>query len=203
MHETMKIADIKTAKYNPRIMRGKAYEGLKETIREFGQVETLVVNKDGTLISGHQRLRAMQDLGMTEATVTRVDLDETKEKLLNLTMNNDAIAGTFDDVKLKELLDEVKLEDDDAYARLQLNELEPVLGEHKGKADTSTLADQEDYEAKTDRQLTLIYSQAEYEEIEHKVRALNKYDGEEYPPSHKQMFLKLVEEEYERQRQAR
>lgn len=192
---------INVSKYNPRLMKAQQYGGLLEALRQYGQTESLIVNKDGTLVSGHMRMRAMKELGYETATVIMVDLNETDEKLLNLTMNNTAIAGQYDETKLAELLDEMKLYDTDGYDKFRLSELEPLSNSAK-KTDTSTMSSAEDYENKNERQLTLIYTLGEYEEVCHKAESLAKYDMDEYPKDHKSLFIKLVEEEYDKRRTA-
>jgi ParB-like chromosome segregation protein Spo0J len=122
--QTLNLDDINPADYNPRIITDEEFNGLVESLKTFGQQENLIVNKDMTLISGHQRLEAMKYLGWTQATCNIVKLNKTQEKKLNLTMNNKAIAGKWDDLKLAELLEELKFEDD--YEPLRLNKLEPL-----------------------------------------------------------------------------
>ena len=77
-----------------------------------------------TLISGHQRYEAMKNLGWSEATCNVVDLGKHQEKKLNVLMNSQAISGQYDDLKLAEILEELKLDDD--YESLRLNVLEPL-----------------------------------------------------------------------------
>lgn len=121
---TLKLAKIKPAEYNPRTISDEELEGLKHSLLTFGQVENLIVNKDGTLISGHQRYKAMEALGWEEATVVQLDIDKQTEKKLNLEMNNQAISGSWDMLKLGQMLDELKSDED--YEALRLNKLEPV-----------------------------------------------------------------------------
>lgn len=122
--EVIQLNKINPAKYNPRIITKDEFDGLKESLTTFGQQENLIVNKDMTLISGHQRLQAMNALGWTEATCNVVDLDKHQEKKLNVIMNSQAISGKWDDLKLAEILEELKLDDD--YESLRLNALEPL-----------------------------------------------------------------------------
>lgn len=130
--QTLKLDDIKPAAYNPRIMTDEEFNGLVKSLEIFGQQENLIVNKDMTLISGHQRLEAMKFLSWTEATCNVVNLNKTQEKKLNVTMNNKAIAGKWDDLKLAEILEELRLDDD--YEPLRLDKLEPLdLSEQKKK----------------------------------------------------------------------
>lgn len=122
--ETIKLSELNPAEYNPRTITEEEFEGLKESLKTFGQQENLIVNKDMTVISGHQRLEAMKSLGWTEAVCNLVDLDKHQEKKLNVIMNSTAISGKYDDLKLSEILEELKLDED--YESLRLNALEPL-----------------------------------------------------------------------------
>lgn len=122
--KTLKLSELSAAEYNPRIITKEEFEGLKESLKTFGQQENLIVNKDMTIISGHQRFEAMKALDWTEAVCNLVDLDKHQEKKLNVIMNSPAISGKYDDLKLAELLEELKLDDD--YSALRLDKLEPL-----------------------------------------------------------------------------
>lgn len=121
---TIPLTDINPAEYNPRVITRDEFEGLKQSLATFGQQENLIVNKDMTLISGHQRMNGMLALGWTEAACNVVDLDKHQEKKLNVLMNSQAISGTWDELKLSEILEDLKLDED--YQVLRLNELEPL-----------------------------------------------------------------------------
>ena len=107
--EKKPIKALKRAAYNPRkkLKEGdKEYEKIKRSLETFEQVEPLVWNqRTGNLVGGHQRLTVMQDMGYTEVDVTVVDLDETQEKQLNVTLNK--VRGRWDFDKLAELLGEM------------------------------------------------------------------------------------------------
>lgn len=122
--QTILLKNINPAEYNPRSINKDEFAGLKTSLETFGQQENLIVNKNMTLISGHQRMNAMLELNWTEAVCNVVDLDKHDEKKLNVLMNSQAISGTWDDLKLAEILDELKL--DDNYESLRLNVIEPL-----------------------------------------------------------------------------
>jgi ParB-like chromosome segregation protein Spo0J len=122
--ETLQLNKLNPAEYNPRTITKDEFEGLKTSLQTFGQQENLIVNKDMTIISGHQRYNAMKALGWTEAVCNLVNLDKHEEKKLNVIMNSTAISGKYDQLKLDEILEELKL--DDNYNSLRLNELEPL-----------------------------------------------------------------------------
>ena len=104
--EKRAVADLKAADYNPRkdLQPGDAeYEKLIRSIQEFGYVEPVIWNKrTGVVVGGHQRLKVMKDLGYTEVDCVVVDLDEAKEKALNIALNK--ISGEWDNDLLASLL---------------------------------------------------------------------------------------------------
>lgn len=94
--ELVSITKIKPAKYNPRVISQSALSALVESVRKFGMPQPLVMNKrSGVLVSGHQRLKAAEIIGLREVPVVYVDLDEAQEKALNVTLNNKAVGGEF------------------------------------------------------------------------------------------------------------
>jgi hypothetical protein len=109
--EKYQVDRINPAKYNPRVISPEELSGLKESIRKFGLVENLIVNKrTNTLVSGHQRFRAGCELGLTEFPVYEVDLSPTEEKALNIALNSQFISGKYDEELLTSLLTEIKLD---------------------------------------------------------------------------------------------
>ena len=104
--EKRKIEELKAAEYNPRkdLKPGDAeYEKLKRSIQEFGYVEPVIWNqRTGNVVGGHQRLKVLKDLGQTEIDCVIVDLDDAKEKALNIALNK--ISGEWDNDLLAALL---------------------------------------------------------------------------------------------------
>lgn len=103
------VQDLKPAAYNPRkkLKPGDSeYEKIKKSIEEFGFADALVVNKDMTIIGGHQRLTVAMELGYTEVPCTVVDIDKTREKALNIALNK--ITGAWDEALLAELLKDIE-----------------------------------------------------------------------------------------------
>lgn len=107
--EKVKIESLKPAEYNPRkkLKPGdKEFEKLKTSIEEFGYVEPIILNKrTNTVVGGHQRLEVMKHLGYIEVDCVIVDLDEQKEKALNIALNK--ISGEWDTALLTDLLKEL------------------------------------------------------------------------------------------------
>ena len=112
--KTVEIKDINPAPYNPRIDLKPSdieYQKLKKSIDEFDLVEPLTLNeRNGTLIGGHQRLKILKDRGDKTVDVSLVDLDEAKEKALNIALNR--VQGGWDYEKLNLIFEELKGIDD-------------------------------------------------------------------------------------------
>lgn len=130
--DKIKLTQIKKAEYNPRTISEENYAKLKNSVKNFGLVEPILINlKNNTIISGHQRYDVLTDLILTDGNLAEkefhllkygdlgliLDTDEPTlenedyEKALNITLNNTNLTGDYDFEKLGELLDELNLSD--------------------------------------------------------------------------------------------
>ena len=104
--ERKNTAELLPADYNPRkdLKPGDAeYEKLKRSIEQFGYVEPVIWNKTtGRVVGGHQRLKVLMDMGITEVECVVVEMAEDKEKALNIALNK--ISGDWDKDKLALLI---------------------------------------------------------------------------------------------------
>lgn len=104
--EKKNTKDLLPAKYNPRkdLKPGDAeYEKLKRSIEQFGYVEPVIWNKvTGNVVGGHQRLKVLIDMGISEVECVIIEMDEEKEKALNIALNK--ISGDWDKDKLALLI---------------------------------------------------------------------------------------------------
>lgn len=100
--ESVAITKLKPDLGNPRTMPAKEAAALRRSLEEWGPVEPAVINRDGTIIGGHQRVAAAQELGWSEFPVVRLDLTKEKARLLNLALNR--IDGEWDEDKLSAML---------------------------------------------------------------------------------------------------
>ena len=104
--ERKHTADLIPADYNPRkdLKPGDAeYKKLKRSIEQFGYVEPVIWNKTtGFVVGGHQRLKVLLDMGITEVECVVVEMDAEKEKALNIALNK--ISGEWDKDKLALLI---------------------------------------------------------------------------------------------------
>ena len=114
------INKIKPNEYNPKKLTIKQAEDLKTSIRKFGVVDPLIVNRaegrENILIGGHQRLKVLKELGYKKVPVVYVnipDVEQEKELCLRLSRNLeewdlDLLLG-FD----KNWLEDIGFEDDE------------------------------------------------------------------------------------------
>lgn len=113
--EKMNISKLNPAEYNPRknLQPGDAeYEKLKRSMEQFGYVEPVIWNKTtGRVIGGHQRLKVLVDLGLKEVDCVVVEMDEEREKALNIALNK--INGEWDTDKLAMLISDLQGSDFD------------------------------------------------------------------------------------------
>ena len=111
----MQIEKLKTellipADYNPRkdLKPGDPeYEKLKRSIEQFGYVEPVIWNKTTShVVGGHQRLKVLLDMGITEVECVVIEMNEEKEKALNIALNK--INGDWDKDKLMLLITDLQ-----------------------------------------------------------------------------------------------
>ncbi len=111
----MKVQEFKTTKlagmaapYNPRLISDHDLAALRRSMRRFGTVEPVVVNRrSGHIVGGHQRVKAAEAEGIKTLPVVQVDLDARAEKQLNLALNR--INGQFDPDRLSVVLADLKI----------------------------------------------------------------------------------------------
>jgi len=130
----VKIEELKAAEYNPRRMTEGQEINLLESIKRFGLVDPIIVNKaenrKNIVIGGHQRLKIIKTLGWEEAPVVYVDIPEIgKEKELNLRLNKNLgewdykLLAAFDE----EILLESGFEEDELMVNIGLSNVDEVL----------------------------------------------------------------------------
>lgn len=104
--------ELKNAPYNPRKIDSGARERLKAGLADVGLVEPLVWNRTtGHLLSGHQRIGILDELEGNDdyrLDVAVVELDERKERALNVFFNNASSQGEYDMAALESLVRDLK-----------------------------------------------------------------------------------------------
>lgn len=142
--EVKRIADMNRAAYNPRVdlqPEDEEYQAIERSLKRHGLVQPIVWNRrTNTVVSGHQRLTVLEAQGETEVTVSVVNLDDIKEKELNIALNK--ITGEWDDDKLSVILNELGEEATDTG--FTLPEIDVLRDELKSYFDDVTAPDEEE-----------------------------------------------------------
>lgn len=95
--EKRNIDELKPHPDNARIFTEKGMADLKKSINSIGMAQPINITLDNTVLSGHARLMALKDQGVTEVDVyvpsRELTAKEQQEVLIRMNAN---IAGIFD-----------------------------------------------------------------------------------------------------------
>jgi hypothetical protein len=141
----VRLDSLKVADNNPRTINNRHFQGLMNSIRRFGLVEPIVWNsRTERIIGGHQRYRALVEMGVTEATIVSADMTPEEEIAANLTLNNPAIEGEFDE-PVGDLLKNLDANAHDMFNELNLDSLEKALAKADVPPQRSIELDENDF----------------------------------------------------------
>ena len=118
----LKRSQIHFADYNPRTISEEGKKALRRSIRKYGVVGGIVVNKQTgyTLVGGHQKVTVLDEFNKYNPEthendytlrVELIDVDLKTEKSLNVTLNNPNVGGDWDDDKMRELIPDIDWKD--------------------------------------------------------------------------------------------
>lgn len=137
--ETWAIKKLKIWAINPRSISDKEYKELKSSVKKLGNWDSLVINTDGTVIAGNQRLKIHKENGdkEVEVRVPERKLSEEEIKEIGLKSNRhsgdwdtDLLSSEFEDmIESLGLSDLLVAGDDDFYTA----KIESPVYEPKGK----------------------------------------------------------------------
>lgn len=101
--KSVKLSEIFPYYDNPRD-NTNAVEPTKESIKRFGFVKPILVDRDGVIIAGHTRYVAAYQLGMEFVPVVYSDMDDEMAKKYRILDNKLAEKSSFDEDQLLEEL---------------------------------------------------------------------------------------------------
>lgn len=111
------LVDIETLIPDPNNERKhdeKNLKAIRNSLKQFGQVEPLIVRRsNNVVIGGNGRLEAMKAIGLTEAVIHYVDFDELKSKALRVALNRTSELASWDEAMLGNTLQELREHDFD------------------------------------------------------------------------------------------
>lgn len=114
-----KVNDLIPQKINPRVITTKQMSDLQKSLEEFNVVEIPVLNLDGKILSGHQRVKALKilDRGGDIIDVRVPNRMLTKEEADKYLIISNALGGDWDYELLKDfdmgMLNDIGMDPDD------------------------------------------------------------------------------------------
>ena len=135
-----KISKLHEDPANARAHGARNLESIAGSLKQFGQVEPLVVRKGtGLVIGGNGRLKAMKTLGWTKVDIVEVEVSDAQAVALSLALNRTAELGEWDIEALGKAVNLVKAEIDMTPLGWAPYELEPILAvNHKHETSKDT-----------------------------------------------------------------
>ena len=108
----IKISELIPADYNPRKLTEKQGADIRQSLKSFGFVDPIIVNQHpdraNIIVGGHMRVKVWALMGEDTVPVVYVNLDEARERELNVRLNKNAgdwdweiLANQFDVDNLK------------------------------------------------------------------------------------------------------
>lgn len=153
--KVVKLSEIFPYYDNPRD-NTNAVEPTKESIKRFGYVKPILVDKTGVIIAGHTRYVAAYQLGMEFVPVVYSDMDDEMAKKYRILDNKLAEKSSFDEDQLLEELRNMEVptdmqafffEDINQMLNFSLDSINQQAEEYGGFQDDYSQVDDENFEA--------------------------------------------------------
>ena len=153
--KSVKLNEIFPYYDNPRD-NTNAVEPTKESIKRFGFVKPILVDKAGVIIAGHTRYVAAYQLGMEFVPVVYSDMDDEMAKKYRILDNKLAEKSSFDEDQLLEELRNMEVptdmqafffEDINQMLNFSLDSINQQAEEYGGFQDDYSQVDEENFEA--------------------------------------------------------
>lgn len=123
----MTMTPISELKFYPGNARRGDIGLIADSLDRLGQYKPIVVNADGTVLSGNHTLMAAQRLGWDSIDVHRVDVDDDTAKRIVLVDNKANDEATYEVEELVNLLTELPDLDGTGFSRDEVDELLEAL----------------------------------------------------------------------------
>jgi hypothetical protein len=158
--KSVKLSEIFPYYDNPRD-NTNAVEPTKESIKRFGFVKPILVDKAGVIIAGHTRYVATYQLGMEFVPVVYSDMDDEMAKKYRILDNKLAEKSSFDEDQLLEELRNMEVptdmqafffEDINQMLNFSLDSINQQAEEYGGFQDDYSQVEEENFEAPTNEE---------------------------------------------------
>jgi len=115
-HQTIALTDLSLDPSNVRKHSRKNLDAIKASLRKFGQQKPIVVDAKGIVLAGNGTLTAAQELGWTEIQIVRTELAGVEATAFAIADNRTAELAEWEEDKLSQVLQSLKVEDADLLA---------------------------------------------------------------------------------------
>lgn len=158
--KSVKLSEIFPYYDNPRD-NTNAVEPTKESIKRFGFVKPILVDKAGVIIAGHTRYVAAYQLGMEFVPVVYSDMDDEMAKKYRILDNKLAEKSSFDEDQLLEELRNMEVptdmqafffEDINQMLNFSLDSINQQAEEYGGFQDDYSQVEEVNFEAPTNEE---------------------------------------------------
>jgi hypothetical protein len=114
--ERIKVAELSLDPSNVRKHSRRNLDAIKASLRKFGQQKPIVVDAKGIVLAGNGTLTAAQELGWTEIQIVRTELAGVEATAFAIADNRTAELAEWEEDKLSQVLQSLKVEDADLLA---------------------------------------------------------------------------------------
>ena len=105
------VADLIEYENNPR-RNAKAVKPVANSLKKFGFLNPIIVNKDKVILAGHTRIKAARENGLEKVPVIVVDdMTDEQERAFRLTDNRIAELSSWDTERLKSEMENITADD--------------------------------------------------------------------------------------------
>lgn len=186
--KSVKLSEIYPYYDNPRD-NTNAVEPTKESIRRFGFVKPILVDKAGVIIAGHTRYVAAYQLGMEYVPVVYSSMDDEMAKKYRILDNKLAEKSSFDEDQLLEELRNMEaptemqaffFEDIDQMLNFSFDSISQQAEEYGGFQDDYSSVDNENLEATSSETETTSTDEEEEDPAKDLFVLKEREDGSHY-----------------------
>nr|BAR32063.1 ParB-like nuclease domain containing protein [uncultured Mediterranean phage uvMED] len=147
--EEIEIDLIKPYKDNPREISQEAVRKVKNSIKEFGNNQPIVIDQNNVIVVGHTRWKALRELGKTKAFVIKREFENNQAVAYRIMDNRSGAESKWDKQLLMSELQLLKDEkfnlDLTGFDALELKDIlldkdlfEPTSKDDQGRLDEDT-----------------------------------------------------------------
>lgn len=169
--QNITVNDIKFDDTNPNILTPEQMIALKETIKKFGFLAPVILNKNLEVIDGEHRVTVYKELKRETIPAYVIDVDTIDKKILRQLMNK--LRGEHDPFKDKEefkMIHEAgRLNDFTNLLAVNITDFDKVINpptdNNENRESEKVEISQENYLSGTIKQMILFFSNEDYEKI--------------------------------------